>query len=564
MRHFLYLLSLVSFSFSFSQSEQILSKSGFRELIYLHTDRENYLAGETIWFKIYVVDQSDGTLSNISKVAYLEIIDSTNKPVIQEIIEISEGVGSGGIYLPLALLTSGYKVRCYTKWMRNFGPSSFFEKKLSIVNPMRQTGHEGILQGGGRDPYLAQPQHKTFLNEKFNLEVSLNKAVFAKRELVNVKINVDEIGLVNASISVFRMDSLDKYKNPIIIDYISLVSDEKIHFISDTLFIPEYEGGIFAGSLSCEEKVPSEQEVYLFSRQRNSFFYVTKSDTKGNFIFFTDQTESYPNITSFGSDSSACTNFMIAPLFSGKHSSKEIEPFLITNRDLKKINDRSVYMQIRNAERKKHFKYDSVSEAASFFGDGSINYQLDDYTRFSSLETSIREFVSHIAIRKKKSGLSIRVKNEKGNEFFEEEPLILLDGVPVSHFETVGKLDPYGIERIEILPDSYIIGNTTFQGVVGIFSKKKNQVLNPDYFQFSTFSRKVEPVFMQYNAQASKNDSSPDLRTLLYWNAELILDKNSSDLTFFTSDISGIYKGVIQGIGEFGLTAYAEFTFTVK
>ena len=44
------------------------------EKLFLHTDKEFYLAGEVVWFKVYCVDVSFHKPMNISKLAYVEIL----------------------------------------------------------------------------------------------------------------------------------------------------------------------------------------------------------------------------------------------------------------------------------------------------------------------------------------------------------------------------------------------------------------------------------------------------------------------------------------------------------
>ena len=108
-----------------------------QEKLYLHTDKNFYLAGEIVWFKLYSVDASNNQPLNFSKVAYLEVLDRTGKPVLQTKIELTKKGGSGSLYLPLTLNSDNYVLRAYTNWMRNEGAKSFFEKVVSVVNTIK-------------------------------------------------------------------------------------------------------------------------------------------------------------------------------------------------------------------------------------------------------------------------------------------------------------------------------------------------------------------------------------------------------------------------------------------
>jgi hypothetical protein len=115
------------------------AKYAVQEKIYAHTDKGSYLTGELIWFKLYVVDAANKPL-NLSKVAYIDVLDNSQAPVIQTKVELKNGIGSGSIYIPVTTGNGNYKFRAYTNWMKNFSPEYYFEKTLTIVNPQISPG----------------------------------------------------------------------------------------------------------------------------------------------------------------------------------------------------------------------------------------------------------------------------------------------------------------------------------------------------------------------------------------------------------------------------------------
>src|SRR5687767_5791017 len=74
-----------------------------QEKIYVHTDRNFYLAGEMMWLKLYQVDASSNKPIDISKLAYVEILSADYKPVLQSKIEMNEGTGKGSFQIPLSI-----------------------------------------------------------------------------------------------------------------------------------------------------------------------------------------------------------------------------------------------------------------------------------------------------------------------------------------------------------------------------------------------------------------------------------------------------------------------------
>jgi hypothetical protein len=116
--------------------EQYAQKN-LQEKIYVHTDRELYLAGDIAWFKTYLVDGSLHKPLDLSKVAYVEILDQQNKPLTQAKIEMKQGEGAGSFFLPVTAASGKYTFRAYTNWMKNAGPDFFFQKTITVINPQR-------------------------------------------------------------------------------------------------------------------------------------------------------------------------------------------------------------------------------------------------------------------------------------------------------------------------------------------------------------------------------------------------------------------------------------------
>jgi hypothetical protein len=105
-----------------------------REEIYSHTDRSEYIAGETLWFSIYVIDRQTGLPAGSSSVAYVELLNSDNRPVVQKKIKLRNSCGAGELELPDTLSTGSYTMRAYTSWMKNFLPDNCFNTEILIYN----------------------------------------------------------------------------------------------------------------------------------------------------------------------------------------------------------------------------------------------------------------------------------------------------------------------------------------------------------------------------------------------------------------------------------------------
>jgi len=116
----------------------IFREHHFQEKIYLHTDKSLYITGEILWSKAYIVDAHLHHSSDISKIAYLEIIDDNQQPVWQSSIGIEKGKGEATLVIPSSFRTGNYTLRCYTNWMKNRDAAYFFEKNITIINPLKK------------------------------------------------------------------------------------------------------------------------------------------------------------------------------------------------------------------------------------------------------------------------------------------------------------------------------------------------------------------------------------------------------------------------------------------
>lgn len=113
-------------------------QNNFQEKLYVHTDKNTYLAGEIIWFKIYNTEAYTNRPVNISKVAYIELLDNQNKPILQTKVTLKEGGGEGTLYLPVSINSGSYVLRTYTSWMKNFGADYYYHKDLSVYNTLKE------------------------------------------------------------------------------------------------------------------------------------------------------------------------------------------------------------------------------------------------------------------------------------------------------------------------------------------------------------------------------------------------------------------------------------------
>jgi hypothetical protein len=115
-----------------SKTEKLSIEHPF-EKVYLHFDKPYYAIGDTIWFKAYLTIGARHQPSGLSRIIYVDLINSRDSIIKSLKLPGINGVAFGDIILSRELFKQGnYHIRAYTNWMRNFGPDYFFNKNISI------------------------------------------------------------------------------------------------------------------------------------------------------------------------------------------------------------------------------------------------------------------------------------------------------------------------------------------------------------------------------------------------------------------------------------------------
>ena len=107
-----------------------------QEKVYVHTDRVDYMGGDTIWMRAYVTDASSHLPVNVSKYLYVELKAPSDSVLMRVRIKEDNGVYAGYMALPLSPIEACYTLTAYTAFMEGLGDGYFFKKVLHIGNPI--------------------------------------------------------------------------------------------------------------------------------------------------------------------------------------------------------------------------------------------------------------------------------------------------------------------------------------------------------------------------------------------------------------------------------------------
>lgn len=134
-------IAILLFAFTFEDDllEKIVTKFNRfqdelpQEKAYLHLDKPYYTAGETIWFKAYLVEATTHLPDTISIPLYVELIDNQRGKLIdKKILKLEGGSAAADFQLADTLKAGYYSLRAYTNWMLNFDENLLFTKDFKV------------------------------------------------------------------------------------------------------------------------------------------------------------------------------------------------------------------------------------------------------------------------------------------------------------------------------------------------------------------------------------------------------------------------------------------------
>lgn len=120
------------------------------EKVFLQTDRESYVSGETIWMKAWCL--AEGKPTFLSSILYVDLVNQQGEVVQKRMYNLdSLGSTAGDIDLSPTIASGNYSINAYTLWMQNF-TGFVFHKEISIYgknykpDPQKSSGSKLSVQ----------------------------------------------------------------------------------------------------------------------------------------------------------------------------------------------------------------------------------------------------------------------------------------------------------------------------------------------------------------------------------------------------------------------------------
>ena len=552
-----------------SNKDVVWFNNKIKEKIELQTNNDVFIVGENIYYKLLIQNLVTNVASSTSKVAYINLYNDQGL-IFQHKLLLTNSIAENYYEIPKSLPSGHYKLIAFTEWMRNNENSFYVEKDIIILNPTNNLKFK-------EDTVSNQPNPKSS-SEK--IWIKLNNSSFKLRDKVGVEIgsNDTNIKLGHYTLKVIKQDDLNNLVNYNGIDSLKskVTKIPSAKKTGDIIQLPETNINVISGKvINKNTQAPIENARLMLSILDDSAFQdFAITNIKGEFYFNLNNSFQAEKaiVQIIDSDDTETTELIIDKKEPISKNESDFKDIYVPNQLKESIRERSITAQVENAygEVKENLKPE-LKVIKPFYGNHEYKFVLDDYKRFPTLGESLTEVVDHTwHERYKGKERAIYVRERENSPFFGENilSLVVLDGTYIKDHNSILDEDADKIESVSVFRDEFYFGDKVYQGAVMIktFDQNFHESLGGNSVKVIDLI-KPQLTYKYYN-QSYKDEIPlervPDYRTQLLWMPDFAFNNSNKAVSFYTSDIIGNYKIVIEGFAKNGLPVYVEKEFKVN
>ena len=550
-----------------------------QERVYVSTDKELYLAGESIWCSVFCIDESTGKYSQFSSVAYLEFHSKRGMEALIK-VAMADGRGCGRLQVPFSFATGNCTIVAYTSKDGGDSKGEFNGKTVTVFNTLSsdkvKDGVEVVEKG---EPVMA-PEHKP-VEDSGAISIEVGEQ---GNGAVPVKIRNAGGDGASMSVSVYHIDGIEDIIGKRGYDNTSLL-ERKGDF--EVTGIEEYAGEMIRTRVFRDGKPLRGNDaegvyMYMSAMGNTDDTYIANVDSLGYATYYTnnisgkrdllfDVVTNVRQTAKIGSGTGSGNDFRVEKVEGEfKHIPAEIPVLRISGELEEPLKKRSMRMQVgRRFEQDTLFNLMPMRSNDFFGAVEPIVYNLDDYTRFPLMKEVISEYVSNLRVRKVEGEERLLVlwqETEGAYTVSRQYALALLDGVPVRDHSKIINMDPLLVKQIIIYPRRYLLNYFMFDGIVKFNTYKGDMggmKLGEDVNILSHDGPQYPLAFM--GDRIPGNGRYPNYNSTIYWNPVVDMDKDGVyEFNCPLPDYKGNFRIVVEGIDGAGNGIYKEAVVSIE
>jgi hypothetical protein len=257
--------------------------------------------------------------------------------------------------------------------------------------------------------------------------------------------------------------------------------------------------------------------------------------------------------------------------YSDQFASYRSAPFSLSPAVATALSQRSFAMQVQDIYyQDKGLQTRSVAiDTTAFYGKADATYYLDDYTRFPVMEEIMREYVPGVMVRKRRDGFHFINLDVTNKAVFSEDPFIMLDGLPIFDADKIMAFNPLKVKKLEVVTRRYYMGVLSLPGIVSYTTYAGDLAgftIDPHcvVLDYEGLQMQREYYTPKYENAKQRESRMPDQRDRLFWAPSVITDKSGKQhLEFYTSDVTGSYEVLVEGMSRTGAVGSVKGHFEV-
>jgi len=550
----IYLLIILLLVGIYSKSETKISP--LPAVFQLQFNKTLFVSGEKIWFKNSMISAPDKVQQNILYVDLCgEGIVVTSRILLRE-----NHHWQGELTIPDSLQTGIYLFRAYTG--NSDGKPEIVSKLVTIINRFgNKTTNEIHKKNPVNKPFDFTLQLPADAGTA--LKTYANSTQYKTKEKVEFWIEKDKTELLSGiSFSVFKIpDSLFHIQGNT-----GQKIDEDLVEYADVWGKKIYNKLTMSGRVvekATKKPVADNIIIYSIPDSIPQLNYAI-TGTNGEFLFEVDDCYGKQDVIvqslvkSEEYDITLFSNLLDPPLKIPFYIPDEIE-----NCDFVKLSvqrallQKAYQIENRLSELKPLFKYPFYGKTENIV----IPARFIDLVDFEEIA---KEILPLCKIKREKDKVSMRLFDPV-TELFDDNPWVLVDGVPISDIKTLSPLNSPKIKKIEIQPEIRCYGGLLIEGVLSIITyngkfEETQLPVNAVRTDFETFYQPCE-----YLGNLKLEDSNfADFRDVLYWNPSIQPFSDTFNFKIQCSYEKGSYIAMAQGIDNNGTIHRSVYKFSVK
>ena len=491
--------------------------------------------------------------NNPAKIVYLDLVNPYGTRISGASLELQNFQANGFLQLPDSLSSGAYQLRAYQKntahelmIIREIWISNRFDG-IEKTNPMKS---------------LVGSEIKT---DSLCNQISINdlKSEYSVRDTARASIEIEQslLSKIDGELLIAIAQNEPTFNPATFYSYSGATKNG----------VNESKGMILSGTVTDKKTLQPVEDATVYLTIPDSLpgfqFYKTQND--GRFYFLLNQyygsvqaviqcIETQPMQRVKIKMDELYAESGVLPKYNKQPFPEDFKANISRNIDavtLQKVFDQDK-LKVFTAPKIKHESYPYYGKPTQKV-DPQLFIDLPNFTEIS------RELLPGVKFRNFNNEPSMQVINAAMQKFFEDKPLILIDGIPISDLNVIKGMGSTDIDRVDICQNERFFGDLRFPGVVAIYTTKADYSIIPESDQLIRLKLEAIQPPMQLTEPQLPALNIPDLRQVLYWEPSAIPQKKIA-IKFTTSSVTGTYKMIVRGRLKTGAIIYSESNFEVK